>query len=1124
MTTIQDKITYFDGSTATGKIVVTWPPFDYGGMAIAAGQQEYPIAADGTVTITCYPCVGAQPFGTYYTATYELDKGAAYDEYWLVPSASPTTIGAIRVSVPQTPSIMINATQLTSGGASSGMFLGWNGSSWVPMYPGPFNSAVQSFNTRTGSVMPQTGDYTVGQVTGAVPNTRQIIAGAGLAGGGPLTADVTISLTAGGFVPPTTQIIAGYGLTGGGALTGNVTLAVLAGMFALQTTQVIAGAGLTGGGSLSGPSVTLALSSGAFVPPTTQVIAGYGLSGGGPLSGPSVTLAVLDNGSIQKLQLALAGALKSTRHQLNFIAGSGVNLNLVDDALNDEGTLTITAVSTGAPSPSIFSVDGVQKGTQPELNLISGSNVTLVGANNSGAGRVDITVSTTGGGVVTSVFTRIGAVVALAADYAAFYVPVARQVLAGAGLSGGGVLSADVTLSASVISVFTRTGAVVALATDYAAFYVPLARQVIAGVGLGGGGALSADVTLTAKAMAASGASHSAGMVPDPGVTAGNTRYLREDATWVAPSSGSSQTPWLTTIDAASNILKNVKYIGVGNDMSVNPNGGTNPVVVIGSTTTNIVGEVTLVANNTVSGGLCGSFNFANFNIAGAEKRIAAINGFSDNNLTSGGIIFYTWNTGTAAEVMRIRYNGNVGISNSAPGTALDVGGMIRTGGGTNPTTGAGLEISYQGGQCYLTAYDRGAGAYKPVNISGGGISITGEGQPIVLQGSPAGNVGISTSVPITQLALGYLSNDTNLRTYPSQDQGGMSFYVVQNYPGTNNYYRWLDIISGGGNAGGYIRFITQNPGAAGVAAMVIGPAGNVGIGTTLPTSPLHIAQSASTTSTYIQMQSAGAVDSARLRIYGAGYTGGVGVQTAIDFIQNSASNWNSQIAFSVYGGGLVEAMRIASNGYVGIGTNAPRSPLTIIASNPTSSAYSTAQFTIGEVSNNPQWGLCLGYWQNGGNYVGMIQAVQANAGSTLQINPGGGTVNVGGLLTLGAGITSAQAGDLTLARTSAPNTAAIYFTNAPGTCYLYYDGATFNLVGGGLIISGNVQTNGIIYGGSATLNVPAHNCPVFTTNPNMPNNTYGFTVNEAGNYATFWVRFSNGTLHIFSTTLTAAP
>ncbi|MEM5389231.1 hypothetical protein VSR68_37605 [Paraburkholderia phymatum] len=48
----------------------------------------------------------------------------------------------------------------------------------------------------------------------------------------------------------------------------------------------------------------------------------------------------------------------------------------------------------------------------------------------------------------------------------------------------------------------------------------------------------------------ASGASHSAGAVPDPGATAGNTRFLREDGTWQVPSGagGSSTLSGLTDV------------------------------------------------------------------------------------------------------------------------------------------------------------------------------------------------------------------------------------------------------------------------------------------------------------------------------------------------------------------------------------------------------------------------------------------------------------------------------------------------------------------------------------------------------------------------------------------------
>jgi hypothetical protein len=42
--------------------------------------------------------------------------------------------------------------------------------------------------------------------------------------------------------------------------------------------------------------------------------------------------------------------------------------------------------------------------------------------------------------------------------------------------------------------------------------------------------------------MGASGTSHASGLVPDPGASAGSTRYLREDATWAAPAGGGAVT------------------------------------------------------------------------------------------------------------------------------------------------------------------------------------------------------------------------------------------------------------------------------------------------------------------------------------------------------------------------------------------------------------------------------------------------------------------------------------------------------------------------------------------------------------------------------------------------------
>jgi hypothetical protein len=68
-----------------------------------------------------------------------------------------------------------------------------------------------------------------------------------------------------------------------------------------------------------------------------------------------------------------------------------------------------------------------------------------------------------------------------------------------------------------------------------------------------GGGDLSADRTISVLDFVASGASHARGTVPDPGASAGATRYLREDATWVAPPAGGSANAVTANLDFGVN-------------------------------------------------------------------------------------------------------------------------------------------------------------------------------------------------------------------------------------------------------------------------------------------------------------------------------------------------------------------------------------------------------------------------------------------------------------------------------------------------------------------------------------------------------------------------------------------
>lgn len=141
--------------------------------------------------------------------------------------------------------------------------------------------------------------------------------------------------------------------------------------------------------------------------------------------------------------------------------------------------------STVTP-PSGVSLDGVVNGTVV-VNQFSGLRLTTDGSN----------WFTVRGSGVTSVGLTVPA----------------RQTVANSPITGAGTLEiTDNTQAENLVFAGPASGAAAA----------PTFRALVA-----------ADV----PAMGASGASHAAGIVPDPGATAGTLRYLREDGTWTAPPS-----------------------------------------------------------------------------------------------------------------------------------------------------------------------------------------------------------------------------------------------------------------------------------------------------------------------------------------------------------------------------------------------------------------------------------------------------------------------------------------------------------------------------------------------------------------------------------------------------------
>jgi hypothetical protein len=96
LTAISDTLYNADGSTANGRLVISWEPFTAsGGETIDGGIRTYSIT-NGTINISLVANVGATPSGTSYQARYFLSNGSSYTETWVVPAAGPVTIAEVR--------------------------------------------------------------------------------------------------------------------------------------------------------------------------------------------------------------------------------------------------------------------------------------------------------------------------------------------------------------------------------------------------------------------------------------------------------------------------------------------------------------------------------------------------------------------------------------------------------------------------------------------------------------------------------------------------------------------------------------------------------------------------------------------------------------------------------------------------------------------------------------------------------------------------------------------------------------------------------------------------------------------------------------------------------------------
>ena len=99
-TSVQGTVYSADGKPGAGTLQLSWPAFTTStNQAVAGGRKVVTIGADGFVSVSLAPNVGATPAGLYYTAIYNLSDGTTSTEYWVVPAAAQASLGQVRAQL-----------------------------------------------------------------------------------------------------------------------------------------------------------------------------------------------------------------------------------------------------------------------------------------------------------------------------------------------------------------------------------------------------------------------------------------------------------------------------------------------------------------------------------------------------------------------------------------------------------------------------------------------------------------------------------------------------------------------------------------------------------------------------------------------------------------------------------------------------------------------------------------------------------------------------------------------------------------------------------------------------------------------------------------------------------------
>jgi hypothetical protein len=316
-----------------------------------------------------------------------------------------------------------------------------------------------------------------------------------------------------------------------------------------------------------------------------------------------------------------------------------------------------------------------------------------------------------------------------------------------------------------------------------------------------------------------------------------------------------------------------------------------------------LVGGTTAVAKLTVTGNIATN---------SAQSYIYS-NGGSGSSVQSGFFLDGSGNTlqmfTNTTERMRIDASGNVGIGTSNPVAKLSISAAGAAGLEINPTGGVG-------GGATIATYNRNTTAYTSLTTYASAMTWYANGSTRAMDLDSSGNLGIGTSSPGAKLETSVTSAGATAEVLRLSNPGsGANTQAQLNFYTTSTSY--ATITGGYGasapqmtfnlpsvTAGNYVWQISSSE------KMRLDTSGNLGIGTSSPGSKLTINDPGTGM----------AFTNAASGNFNIGLLAGTG--SALAYVYQRA---NSDL---IFGTNNAERMRIAANGYVGIGTASPDSKL----------------------------------------------------------------------------------------------------------------------------------------------------------------------------------------------------